>query len=84
MLDALQAAVRALSADGTLSRSRTQVLLAPLELAEAQLERGRDAQADRTLRRFEDLVRLYEGRAYLDAATAQRLRDDSAAIRDLL
>lgn len=40
LLDALQAKVRARYADGTLSRSRTLVLLAPLELAEAQLERA--------------------------------------------
>lgn len=70
LLDALQKKVRDLYRNGTLSRNRALVLFAPLELAEVQLGRGRNAQAERTLRRFEDFVRLYENRRYLDAPTA--------------
>lgn len=84
LLDALQAKVRQLYYDGELSRTRTLVLLTPLELAEVQLERGRESRAERSLRTFEELVRLYRARHYLDAATAQSLRDDSVAIRELL
>ena len=84
LLDALQEKVRNLYYNGTLNRGRTLALLAPLRVAEFQLERGKIRQAERALRRFERFTDFYARRHLLDRETAQMLKEDSQAIRKLL